>query len=127
MASYAAVPVWSPIAAPSLVDPQSAGSVRLTRRGRQLRTLLLLAVLVASLVVGVARVAGQPARAESTPAAPVSTARVVVQEGDSLWLIAERAAPATDPRDVVEAMRSLNGLRSNLIQPGQVLLVPRRA
>lgn len=124
MASYAAVPVWSPIAAPALADQQSTGSVRLTRRGRQLRTLLLLAVLVAALVVSAVRLAGQPARAESAPSSPVSTARVVVQDGDSLWLIAERAAPGTDPRDVVEAIRSLNGLRTNLIQPGQVLLVP---
>jgi LysM repeat protein len=54
----------------------------------------------------------------------VSTLSVVVEPGDSLWSIAERTAPSTDPREVVGRIRDLNGLRSNLIQPGEVLLVP---
>ena len=58
---------------------------------------------------------------------PVTTLSVVVVQGDSLWRIAERVAPGTDPREVVEGIRTLNGMRSNLIRPGQVLLVPSAA
>ena len=72
-----------------------------------------------------ARLAGEPARANVEPTVePVATARVVVQQGDSLWNIAQRQAPTRDPRDTIHEIRELNALRSNLIQPGQVLLVP---
>jgi LysM repeat protein len=68
---------------------------------------------------GVAR-AGEPGVA----IAPVATASVVVEQGDSLWGIAASIAPDRDPRDVIHEIRELNGLRGSLIQPGQVLLVP---
>jgi nucleoid-associated protein YgaU len=99
--------------------------LRLTRRGRLARTtalitlLLLLAASVAD-VVGTGR-----ALAADTPTpSQVSTQSVVVESGDSLWGIAVRTAPDADPREVVTRIRELNGMRSNLIQPGQVLLVP---
>ena len=100
-------------------------SLRLTRRGRLLRFGVLVLLTVALAVVGLGRVAGQPARASVEPTIePVATARVVVQQGDSLWNIAQRQAPQRDPRDTIHEIRELNGLRSNLIQPGQVILVP---
>jgi nucleoid-associated protein YgaU len=103
----------------------SAHVVRLTRRGRLARSLALAAVFLL-LAVSIADVVGGGlARASSAEAmVPVSTLSVVVQPGDSLWTIAGRTAPTTDPREVVSRIRDLNGLRSNLIQPGQVLLVP---
>ena len=86
---------------------------------------IVVLLTVALAVVGLGRVAGQPARASVEPTIePVATARVVVQQGDSLWNIAQRQAPQRDPRDTIHEIRELNGLRSNLIQPGQVILVP---
>ena len=119
MSTYGAAAVWAPTA------PTTASEVRLTRRGRLARSGAL-AALVVLLAVSVADVVGEGrALASDTPSPrPVSTQSVVVEQGDSLWLIAGRAAPDADPREVVTRIRELNGMRSNLIQPGQVLLVP---
>jgi nucleoid-associated protein YgaU len=103
---------------------ESRHVVRLTRRGRLFRTLTLVALVVAFAAVSLGRLTGESARAGSGWAAPVVTASVVVKQGDSLWNIARRVSPGADPREVVGQIRDLNGLRSNLIQPGQVLLVP---
>lgn len=43
--------------------------------------------------------------------------RYSVRRGDSLWLLASRYSTTVD------AIRSANGLRSNLLRPGQVLLI----
>ena len=119
MASMGAVAVWGPM------STQAVSEVRLTRRGRLLRTTAMLLVVVALAAVSVGRLVGEPVRAGAVEVTtPVATASVVVEQGDSLWNIAQRLAPARDPRAVVHEMRELNGLRSNLIQPGQVLLVP---
>jgi nucleoid-associated protein YgaU len=119
MSTYGAAAVWAP------TRPTTAHDVRLTRRGRLARSAAL-AALVALLAVSVADVvAGGRALASDTPSAgTLATQSVVVEQGDSLWLIAGRTAPDSDPREVVTRIRELNGMRSNLIQPGQVLLVP---
>jgi len=128
MASYGATAAWGPVVTAAAPAVPAAGSpapiVRLTRRGRLVRTMALGVLLVALVVAGAARLTGQPARAGDVPTRPVATQSVVVEQGDSLWLIAQRAAPESDPRELVREIRELNGLRSNLIQPGQVLLVP---
>jgi LysM domain len=49
---------------------------------------------------------------------------VVVRPGDSLWSIARRTEPASDPRDVAEGIAAANGLRAGHLVPGQPLLVP---
>jgi nucleoid-associated protein YgaU len=119
MSTYGAAAVWVPS------GPASATDVRLTRRGRLARSGAL-AVLVVLLAVSVADVlgGGRALAADASTPHPVSTQSVVVEPGDSLWLIAGRTAPSEDPREVVTRIRELNGMRSNLIQPGQVLLVP---
>jgi nucleoid-associated protein YgaU len=119
MSSFGAVAVWG--------GPVVQGSqhvVRLTRRGRLLRSLVLMGLVVALAAVWMGRLTGEPARAGTGWAPAVVTASVVVQQGDSLWEIAQRVSPGADPREVVSGIRDLNGLSSNLIQPGQVLLVP---
>ena len=119
MSTYGATIPWSQAGSHAPHD------LRITRRGRLARTfalMVLMGVLALSLVD---TLASGSALADDTPApAQVVTQRVVVEQGDSLWLIAERAAPESDPRGVVTEIRELNGLRSNLIQPGQVLLIP---
>jgi nucleoid-associated protein YgaU len=119
MSTYGAAAVWVP------TGPALAPDVRLTRRGRLARSGAL-AALVVLLGISVADVvgSGRALAADTSTARPVMTQTVVVEQGDSLWVIAGRAAPATDPREVVTRIRELNGMRSNLIQPGQVLLVP---
>lgn len=49
---------------------------------------------------------------------------VTVQAGDTLWSIASRIAPNSDPRDVVDELVRLNGLTSGAIQIGQQLALP---
>ncbi|HYO20627.1 MAG TPA: LysM peptidoglycan-binding domain-containing protein [Dermatophilaceae bacterium] len=119
MSTVGAAAVWGP------VGPVTANEVRLTRRGRLARSGALVA-LVGLLVLSLMDVVGggRALAADSTTPRPVSTRTVVVEQGDSLWLIAGRTAPDADPREVVTRIRELNGMRSNLIQPGQALLVP---
>jgi LysM repeat protein len=125
MASSSAVAVWRPIVqVPTAIPVPVVASVRLTRRGRALRAVLVVVLLAGLAALGAERLTARPALAGTEIAAVPTAASVVVEEGDSLWRIARRVAPGSDPRDVVESIRSLNGLRTNMIQPGQVLLVP---
>jgi nucleoid-associated protein YgaU len=128
MSTMGAVAIWGPMASGGIEVAAPAGTrsraVRLTRRGRLVRSLVALAAALAMALAGVVHMSGAPARAGAGPSDPVAVERVSVEQGDSLWLIAERVAPERDPRDVVHRLRELNGLDSNLIQPGQVLLIP---
>jgi predicted Zn-dependent protease len=57
-------------------------------------------------------------------AAPRHARTVTVRPGDTLWSIARRTEPASDPRAVVGAIAVANGLRAGQLVPGQPLLVP---
>ena len=52
------------------------------------------------------------------------TAVVVVQPGESLWQIARRITPGSDPRELVTTIRELNGLGQRTVAAGQSILVP---
>lgn len=119
MTSYGAVEAWgAPVNVP-------AGAPHLTRRGRMVRAAVLLVVMVAMALWALGRLGTSPAH-EDGAVVPMTSAtlQVTVQEGDSLWAIARATAPNDDPREMVLEIRELNGLTSNTIQPGQVLLVP---
>lgn len=90
--------------------------LHLTRRGK------VLALVVVAIAVYAAFGLGRA----SAGAAPVPThaASVVVQPGDSLWTIAVRALPGSDPRDVVGELRSINHLSSADLVVGQRLRLP---
>lgn len=119
MSTYGVTATWSP------ASPRAARDLRLTRRGRLARSVALVLLMAALALSLVDTLAGGRALADDTPAPrPVSTRAVVVEQGDSLWLIAQRTTPESDPREVVTRIRELNGMQSNLIQPGQVLLIP---
>ena len=94
--------------------------VRITRRGRVLLLLALVAVLFAAFSLG--RSASQAAPQSGEPAPAV--AQVTVAHGESLWSVARRVAPQDDPRDVVARIRELNDLDSPHLQPGQQLILP---
>jgi hypothetical protein len=55
---------------------------------------------------------------------PERTSVVHVQAGETLWEIAERNAPNSDPEAVVARIRDLNALPDSDVTPGQALVVP---
>ena len=102
---------------PLTVSP-AARPLRLTRRG--LAAAVLGTVLLGALLLMVARLsAGTAQVAPSVPAGAVMT----VQPGDTLWSIAQRAEPNSDPRPVVDHLRKVNHLNSVVLSPGQTLKV----
>jgi hypothetical protein len=60
----------------------------------------------------------------AAPEVPANTAIVQVGAGETLWDIARRAAPRSDPRAVVERIRQLNQITGSAVSPGQWLQVP---
>jgi hypothetical protein len=93
-----------------------AAPLRLTRRG----------VLVVGLVVGLVGVALvwlAAASASGAGAAGAGSAAdaVTVRGGDTLWSIAGRVAPQTDPRIEVARLQRLNHLVDAQLTAGQVL------
>lgn len=93
--------------------------LRLTRRGRLLLVLTLAALLFAAFSLG--RV-GAEGSASAEPARELPT--VVVQPGDTLWGLAQAAAPGRDPRPVVDQIRELNDLPGGALTAGQLLVLP---
>jgi hypothetical protein len=98
--------------------PVRAQGVRLTLRGRvALGGLTLLGAL------GFLSLAHTGASdASSTSNASLHTAAsVTVHDGDTLWAIANRVEPGSDPRSVIDRIRSLNKLDSAGLEAGQTL------
>jgi hypothetical protein len=98
--------------------PVTRSRLRLTRRGR-----VVLMVLPTLLALSGVLLASAPGVAEASPR--VEPARtVVVGTGDSLWTIAERVAPHTDPRLTVAALERANGLTDGRVAAGATLVLP---
>jgi hypothetical protein len=95
--------------------------VRLTRRARLLLTGVALLLLVAAAVL---LTAGPPASAGTDRGRAATAERVTVRPGETLWQIAERTAPGTDPRETIATILDLNGLRTSQVQAGTALLLP---
>ncbi len=102
----------------------STAPVRLTRRGRLLRSVLLaVALLVVLLVALVAW--GPGVVATSGGGTPDQVRTVTVQPGQTLWTIAADSGLGGDPRDVVREIQDLNALTDpGTLQVGQTLAVP---
>ena len=103
---------------PLTVRPAPAPApLRLTRRG-------LAALVLATVLTGLVLLAVAWASAPGATGAGARTGAagsVMVQPGDTLWSIAQRAAPQRDPRQVVDQLRRLNHLNSVALTPGQTL------
>lgn len=122
MTTYSPATIWQPTHHVDVV------ALQLTRRGRLARSAALVVLVVALALMSLDVLSSGRALAETVPpTVEVATTTALVTPGDSLWSIARSVAPSEDPRAVVADIRELNGLRSNLIQPGQVLLVPTRS
>ncbi|HEX6403196.1 MAG TPA: LysM peptidoglycan-binding domain-containing protein [Pseudonocardiaceae bacterium] len=81
--------------------------------------------LSATVIVTLSVVAGLSwLGASSDPAIPERTAVVRVGAGETLWDVAARVAPRSDPRAVLEQILQLNGLPDAEVVPDQQLQVP---
>ena len=106
------------VPAPTHSTP-SHSTLRLTRRGRVVITTLAAVPLVVGALV-LAMSGGIALAAE--PAKPVSY--ITIEQGQSLWDIAQRVAPLDDPRDVIVDIVALNCLTADAVEPGQRLALP---
>jgi hypothetical protein len=102
-----------------MATTHSSAAIRLTRRGRLLLVLVLMALLV---LAGFTLGRGSSLAAGSSHAGARHS--VVVEPGETLWSVAVRIAPHEDPRLVVADIESLNHLSSTNVEAGQQLLVP---
>jgi len=104
-------------ARPTVAHRAPARPMRLTRRGRVVLVLLPAVLALSSVLVGVS--------APFAQADPTASSRFVdVRAGDTLWSIAERVAPARDPRDVVAGIEQANHLAGAAVLAGSRLQVP---
>ncbi|WP_298228630.1 LysM peptidoglycan-binding domain-containing protein [Gryllotalpicola sp.] len=124
--STIATGVYAPArgAMPGMVGVREAvvrSRLRLTRRGRA----VVAAVIVTPVIVTLAvlGLSGGNAAASTDPS-NVSFQHVTVQQGESLWQIAETIAPDADPRVVITAIVDLNQLASATVFAGESLAVP---
>jgi hypothetical protein len=104
----------------------SRAPVRLTRRGRLVVTVLLVAVFSVAVLLVTALVSG---RAQATNhgqprAGYQGMHQIVVRPGQTLWSIAASADPTADPRNVVQQIMAANALGTSSIAAGQLLWVP---
>lgn len=104
---------------PARANERYGGGVRLTRRGRVVMWLMVVALVCTVLVLVAA-----PAVSTGTPH-HARTEVVVVSPGQTLWDIARSVAPEQDPRAVVAELADLNGLSdAGALRVGQPLVVP---
>ena len=105
----------------SMTTTTPVSPLRVTRRGRALLLLTLVAVLLAAFSFGRARSEAAPVGGPNDSAVVQQT---TVQACESLWTVARRIAPANDPREVIAQLRRLNDLSSSDLRVGQQLLLP---
>lgn len=118
VSSTAARTMGSTSAAPA--SPKA--HLRITRRGRLVLTSLVVGPLVAIGVI--AGVNATSAIATSSSSAVVEFDYLTINSGESLWQVAERIAPASDPRDVIADIVSLNQMSTSSVEPGQRIAIP---
>jgi hypothetical protein len=92
-----------------------AGHLRLTRRGRVVIVVLTMALLFAGATLF---------RATTGHADTGARQIAIVQPGDTLWSLASRFSPHSDPRVVVAKIKSINHLATSDVEPGERLELP---
>ena len=110
-------------ASPRDASPRGASPrLRITRRGRVVLTSLVVGPLVA--LGAIAGVNVTAAIATSSSSSAVEFDYLTINSGESLWQVAERIAPASDPRDVIADIVSLNQLSTSSVEAGQRIAIP---
>jgi len=95
---------------------------RLSRRARQVRTVLLLALII-TLANQLPHFVGG-AFASNQVVNPGQVTYVSVHTGDTLWSLAQHYAPNTDPREWIDQVTTMNNLGSAGIIAGERLEIP---
>ena len=104
---------------PTYYQRSATPTLRLTRRGQVVVTLMFLGMLLALVTAF-----GPGVVATGERGAPVETRTVVVGDGDTLWGIASSVAEPGETRDMVNRIVELNSLDTVTIHSGQELAVP---
>jgi hypothetical protein len=111
------------VPAPTPAGRAAGSAVQLTRRGRVVILLVLVAVGVALMMALTGLVGG--AAAGTGPAHP-ATRTIVVQPGQTLWSIARDVAPNADRRETIARIIQLNALPASGVSAGERIAVPAR-
>jgi hypothetical protein len=98
--------------------------MRLTRRGRVALVAVIAALAFLAIAVGQAAVGAFEATAGSGAPSSDAARTWVVQPGETLWAIAQRVAPGSDPRDTVARIVAMNDLSDSSVVAGQQIFVP---
>ncbi len=94
------------------------------RTGWSLRARILALIVVTAALLGInALLGGMPADAADLRGG-AGEVIVVVQPGDTLWALAEEAAPDLDPRAAILQIRQANDLPDSSLMTGQRLIIP---
>ncbi len=112
-----------PAASSARVRVQAGSAVQLTRRGRVVILLVLVAAGFALMLALTGLVGG--AAAGTGPARP-ATHTIVVQPGQTLWSIARDVAPNADRRETIARIIQLNALPASGVSAGERIAVPTR-
>jgi nucleoid-associated protein YgaU len=107
-------------------EPMSRTRVRRRRRLAAALGSVAVAIVLSAPVAGALGRHGDASSTEVQPARRWEQV-VVVQPGDTVWSIAEAAAGGADPRAVVDAIATRNGIDAGAVVPGQSLVIPRLA
>ena len=90
------------------------------RRIRRWHRIVRNAVLVGLALVALGLVAARSVEGS----APAGGQTVLVQRGDTIWSVASRQYPNSDPRTRVEQIERLNDLDGPVVRPGERLRLP---
>jgi hypothetical protein len=102
----------------------AAGPARVVSPATYWRRRVVVVLLAVALVLVMARAGGAlggiaPAVPERHPAHGTQLASTVVRPGDSLWSVAERLAPDSDPRPIVDALSEAR--HGTVLTPGETI------
>ncbi len=110
---------------PTRPAPVVPAGLRLTRRGRLTLVALIAALAFLAITAGQAAFGLFEAQAGSGGSTSSDAASTwVVQPGETLWSIAQKVAPNTDPRETVARIVSMNDLPGAEVAVGQEIYVP---
>ena len=117
-----APPTRRPLVRRRLRVPLGCGAPEARIRAPRLTRAVRLAAAAAVTLAVVGGVGWMGQAASSGVPAEITLTRVGA--GETVWDVAQRVAPTSDQRAVVERIRQLNGMANSAIQPGQQLQVP---